>query len=256
MILVGLLPVLFFLVYIFVKDKKKEPISQLLKAFVFGMATCIPAIFIELFLSDLLFGEGGAQGYFENSTEVFASIALTEEALKLLALWLVVRKNPYFDEHFDGIVYAVYVSLGFAAIENVFYLFDNMDSWISVGVMRALMSIPGHYAFGVLMGYFYSLYHFCGRRTNHKLLIFLAPYIAHGIYDSLLEPMPIIGCWGLVILLFIFYRMQRFCQKKLTEQLEKDMVAETPPPPPSSGELPSSTSSMDVPPPPPPPSLS
>lgn len=227
----GLLPVLFFLIFIFVKDTKKEPFWQLTKAFLAGVLICVPCIIMEQGISSVLFGERGAEGFFENAIEVFLSIAFTEEGLKLLALWLVLRNNKYFDEHFDGIVYAVYVSLGFAAVENVFYLFDNMDSWVSVGFMRAFLSIPGHYAFGVLMGYYYSKYHFGGRKFTHLLLIFFAPYLAHALYDALLEPMPVIGYFSIVIMLFLFYRMQRFCQKKLLEQQDKDWRAMMPPPP-------------------------
>ena len=81
--------------------------------------------------------------------------------LILLKNWnVVVRKNKYFDERIDGIVYAVAISMGFAAFENVLYLVDNYEEWLSVGLSRAVLSVPGHYAFAVLMGYYYSKVYF------------------------------------------------------------------------------------------------
>jgi RsiW-degrading membrane proteinase PrsW (M82 family) len=71
-----------------------------------------------------------------------------------------LRNNPYFDEHFDGIVYAVCVGMGFAGLENIMYVFQNMDDWMSVSVARAIFSVPGHFFFAVSMGYFYSCVHF------------------------------------------------------------------------------------------------
>ena len=68
----------------------------------------------------------------------FWGAAIPEEAAKLLMLWLVLRRNRHFDENMDGIVYAVCVSLGFAAVENVEYLFANSESFLSVGFSRAI----------------------------------------------------------------------------------------------------------------------
>ena len=94
-----------------------------------------------------------------STMQAFVVAALPEESFKLLALWLVLRKNPFFDEHFDGIVYAVCVELGFAAVENIFYVFSE-EEWVTVAISRALLAVPGHYAFAILMGYYYSVYHF------------------------------------------------------------------------------------------------
>lgn len=227
MIWAGVLPVVVFLVYIVWKDRKKEPVSQLLKAFLLGMATCIPAIFIEQGISAVLFGdsEPDSEDFFGNAVDAFFVASLTEELLKLLALWLVLRRNRYYDEHYDGIVYAVFVGLGFAMVENVGYLVGNAsEGWVLVAFMRAFLSIPGHYAFAVLMGYFYSLYHFGGHKLHHRLLIFVAPFVAHGLYDTLVNPMPVIGYCSILIMLVLFYMMQRFCQKKLMGQIEKDKM--------------------------------
>ena len=225
MLWAGVLPVVVFLVYVIWKDGKQEPVSELVKAFLLGMTTCVPAIFIEQGIGMVLWGGGdpAPDDFWGNAVDAFFMASLTEELLKLLALWLVLRRNPYFDEHYDGIVYAVFVGLGFAMLENIGYLIGNVEEgWVTVAFMRGIFSVPGHYAFAVLMGYFYSRYHFGGHRLHHLLLIFFVPFVAHGLYDALLNPMPVIGHFGLVIMLVLFYLMQKYCQRKLKEQIGKD----------------------------------
>jgi hypothetical protein len=46
----------------------------------------------------------------------------------------------YFSQKFDGIVYAVFVSMGFAAIENIMYVFDY---GYQTGLVRAFTAVPG-----------------------------------------------------------------------------------------------------------------
>ncbi len=155
----------------------------------------------------------------------FLCAAVPEETLKLIALWLVLRRNPYFDEHFDGIVYAVCVSLGFAAVENVGYVLNHEEAWVSVAVTRALMAVPGHYAFAVFMGYYYSMYHFVRHDTTTAISILLVPVLAHGIYDSLaMSSMvnPLIGGLGFVFLIFFCIKMQRVAYDRLTQMIDRD----------------------------------
>jgi len=150
--------------------------------------------------------------------------SIPEESFKLLALWLVLRKNPYFDEHFDGIVYSVCVGLGFATIENIFYVVGDGD-WASVGIMRAIFSVPGHYAFAVLMGYYYAQYHFVKRSFFNGICIWAVPVIAHGIYDSIVMNIGINDYLVLPILaLLIFFcvKMHKMCKKKIVAQLALD----------------------------------
>ena len=155
---VALLPAIALLYYIWKKDKQKEPTSWLLKAVVGGAAICIPVAILEMGISTVLFGEDANPTNVLGTTAMaFFDAALPEETFKLLVLWIVLRKNPYFDEHFDGIVYAVCVGLGFAAVENVGYVMSDEDNWVSVAIARSLLAVPGHYAFAVLMGYYYSI---------------------------------------------------------------------------------------------------
>ena len=223
--LAALLPPILLLLFVWHKDATKEPFRQLFKAVIFGALICIPAVFWESFMGTLLFNGEEPTTIIGTTLNAFLCAAVPEETLKLIALWLVLRRNPYFDEHFDGIVYAVCVSLGFAAVENVGYVLNHEEAWVSVAVTRALMAVPGHYAFAVFMGYYYSMYHFVRHDTTTAISILLVPVLAHGIYDSLaMSSMvnPLIGGLGFVFLNFFCIKMQRVAYDRLTQMIGLD----------------------------------
>ncbi len=223
--LAALLPPILLLLFVWHKDATKEPFRQLLKTVIFGALICIPAVFWESFMGTLLFNGEEPTTIIGTTLDAFLCAAVPEETLKLIALWLVLRRNPYFDEHFDGIVYAVCVSLGFAAVENVGYVLNHEEAWVSVAVTRALMAVPGHYAFAVFMGYYYSMYHFVRRDTTTAISILLVPVLAHGIYDSLaMSSMvnPLIGGLGFVFLIFFCIKMQRVAYDRLKQMIGLD----------------------------------
>ena len=187
MLAASLLPAVLLLLYIWKKDTQKEPTYMLVKAVAWGIGIIIPVAVVEKMVQLMLFGENGSPAtLFDTTAVAFLVAAIPEEGFKLLALWMVLKKNPFFDEHFDGIVYAVCVGLGFAAVENVSYVFSHED-WASVAISRALLAVPGHYAFAVLMGYYYSVYHFVNRSPKVAMCVLLAPVLAHGIYDALMS---------------------------------------------------------------------
>jgi len=180
----SLLPVIILWLYIWRKDPKPEPLWWLLKATLMGMVICVPIGIVEMGVKSLIFGEReNPAGMMDAIAEAFLVPALTEETFKLIALWLVLRKNPFFDEHFDGIVYAVCIGLGFATVENILYVFECED-WLQVAAIRALLAVPGHYAFAIFMGYYYSVYHFVCHSRRNAICILLIPILAHGIYDG------------------------------------------------------------------------
>ena len=222
---VALLPAIILWIYIFKKDAKPEPKGQIWKAILLGAATVIPIVWMETCVSNFLFGEGGqATSFISHCADAFLVAAIPEEAFKLLALWIVLRKNPYFDEHFDAIVYSVCVGLGFATVENIGYVVLD-DNWASVGLMRAIFSVPGHYAFAVLMGYYYAQYHFVKRSFLNWICILAVPVLAHGVYDAIVMNIGINDYLVLpIIALLIFFcvKMHKICKKKITAQLELD----------------------------------
>jgi RsiW-degrading membrane proteinase PrsW (M82 family) len=223
---VAILPVFLLWIHIWRRDARPEPLGQLLKATWWGVLIAIPAVLVETVIEIILFGNGGeGSGWMDNVVSAFCVAAIPEETLKLTALWLVVRKNPYFDEHFDGIVYAVYVSLGFAAIENISYLYTYYDSFLQTGILRALLAVPGHYAFGILMGFFYSLYYFVNRSQRNKMFILVAPVLAHGIYDTLAffgEVSPTLGGIGFIGIVFFCVKLHKFCYKRIQSHIHRD----------------------------------
>lgn len=125
----ALLPAVVLLIYIYIKDRvEKEPIGLLLTLFALGAVICLPAALIEEIFSVVIDGvfstfayDIGGSLYLMSGTNklyVFVSnfigVALVEEGLKFLILILVTRKNKNFNSLFDGIIYSVFVSLGFA----------------------------------------------------------------------------------------------------------------------------------------------
>lgn len=220
----ALLPAIILWVYIWRKDPQPEPTTQLIKAVIYGMVLCLLAYIIESALEILIFGANeGPSTLFGTTIDAFIVAALPEEGLKLFALWLILSGNPYFDEHFDGIIYAVSIGLGFAAVENVFYLFGNMDEWQYVAFARAFLSVPGHYAFAIMMGYYYSVHHFTDHSTKTAIKILLIPVLAHGCYDAIAlsgKVEPEIGGISAIVLIYFCIKMHKYVRKEMLEQLD------------------------------------
>ena len=181
-LLASLAPVFIILFYIYFRDKyEKEPLGMLVKALLGGILIIIPVIFVERWLSALspFTSKVGAAAW-----HAFVVAGSTEEAFKYLALYLLIWKSPSFNEKFDGIVYAVFVSLGFAAVENVMYV---MDGGLQTAAMRALTAIPAHAIFGVTMGYYLGIAHMYEElRKQYMLRAIAIPVLLHGIYDFIL----------------------------------------------------------------------
>lgn len=222
----ALLPAIFLWLYIWKKDSQPEPSKWLAKASLLGMGIFIPLIFIEPIIQLCLFGYEEPTTLFGTTIKAFIVAALPEEAFKLLALWLILRKNPYFDEHFDGIVYAVCVGLGFAAIENLFYIVNNEGNWFSVAIARAFLAVPGHYAFAILMGYYYSVYHFVNHSPKVVACVLLVPILAHGAYDAIAMSGIInqyIGGLSFFVLIYFCVKMHKVAKKTVLSLVERDI---------------------------------
>jgi RsiW-degrading membrane proteinase PrsW (M82 family) len=156
----------------------------------------------------------------------FFGAAIPEETAKLFMLWLFLRKCKDFDERMDGIVYAVCVGMGFAAFENVEYLFAAGTDWVTTGIGRSLTAIPGHFGFAVLMGYYFSLNHFDKYRAPMAgLKMWLYPVLAHGIYDTVAMMASVTpqlsGAITIAILLFCF-QMVKWARQSMKKHLIAD----------------------------------
>lgn len=167
-------------IYIFLKDiYNKEPKRLLLASFLLGVLTIIPPFFFEKTL----------QPFFNNSllhTGLFAFsvVAFSEEFSKFFVLryYCYTRKN--FDEPLDGIVYSVMISMGFATIENIIYVFNY---GYSTAIIRMFLSVPAHATFAVVMGYFAGKAKFDSKNSFRLLTtgLFWAVFF-HGSFDFFL----------------------------------------------------------------------
>ncbi len=204
-ILAAIAPVIIILAYIYFRDKyEKEPIKLLVIALISGMLTVIPVLFVEGFIVDI--GE-----HFDFSQRVwafytaFGVAAFSEEAFKFIAFLLIIWRSKEYNERFDGIVYAVFISLGFAFVENVKYL---MSYGTEIAFMRGILAVPAHALFGVTMGYYFSLSKFSVlKKDKNKFFAFaiIFPIILHGSYDFILmadEPMGMLAFIPFIIYLW------------------------------------------------------
>lgn len=171
-------------IFIYLKDKyNKEPFGLLLISFIFGMLSIIPAIILQL-LSGISTEHLGGQNMASVALFAYGVVGLSEEISKFLVLRLYCYPKRAFDDPFDGIVYAVMVSMGFATLENIGYV---MQHGIGTGITRMFLSVPAHATFGVLMGYYTGLAKFDPSKRNYYFLMaILWPVIFHGSFDFFL----------------------------------------------------------------------
>lgn len=174
----SVLPVVLLMIYIYRQDKyEKEPIGLLIRAFVGGMI----AIPLDLALVTLIHGVFYSETVFYSA---FIEAGFCEEFCKFAILFLTIWWNKNFNEYMDGIVYATFVGLGFACVENILYVFGG---GIGTGIVRALLSVPGHFLFAVIMGYFFSLAKFNEKgRFGYLMTGLFGAVLAHGLFDWLL----------------------------------------------------------------------
>ena len=226
-LITALLPIALLVYYIYHKDKKSpEPTGQLVKAFFYGILSIPLSFCMSIPLGLIGVYPAEATSILGSISAAFFGAAIPEEIAKFIMLWLLLRKNPYFDEKMDGIVYAVCVSLGFAALENIMYLFTNAESYVSVGIARAIFAVPGHFCFGILMGYYYSLAKFYPKAPKkNKALILVAPIVVHGIYDSILfiiNVTPAISGILMIVFLVFCHKMWKYGSKSIADHLCRD----------------------------------
>ena len=198
---IAVLPVIVLMIYIYRQDKyQKEPIKTLAKAFIGGMIAIPLDILIVTGIDGVLGDTFIANTVFFTA---FLEAGIPEEFSKFLIFMIFIWRDKNFDEYFDGIVYASFIGLGFACVENIGYVFEY---GFQTGVVRALLSVPGHFLFGVVMGYFLSLAKFHPEKRSRLLLSgLLLSMLAHGLFDWLLmvaSVLPIVG--GIIYIVFIW----------------------------------------------------
>lgn len=187
LIAAAVIPAIVLLVKVYRADKlEKEPPGLLFSLVIYGIIATGFAAALErlgMFLLNRLFP---AYSLTYQLLLYFAVVGLSEEGLKYLLLKKCTWHSPHFNCRFDGVVYAVFVSLGFALWENIGYV---LRYGFSTAMIRAVTAVPGHACFGVFMGAWYGIakkYEFYGREELSRLYRFLAvllPVLLHGTYD-------------------------------------------------------------------------
>ena len=206
LLIAAIIPVIALGYYIYKKDFNKEPIGVLMKLFVLGFFAAIPVLIVELLASKFI-STDDVGNFFILFINTFLSIALVEEFFKWLVSYYLGYKSQDFDEIYDIIVYSVFASLGFACIENILYVYSM---GLGTAIMRALLSIPGHTCFGVIMGYYlarmkiYSIQKNDAMKNKNFVLSLIVPSLAHTLYDSFLFESTGGNMHGLLFLSFFF----------------------------------------------------
>ena len=223
-LLAALLPACVLFWYVYTRDITPEPKNVVMKGFLYGV--------IATFASTLISGPLMALGLYTNEPATFWGSVMTaffgaaipEETAKLFMLWLLLRKCKDFDERYDGIVYATAVGLGFASFENIMYLASSGFGFFQVAISRAFLAVPGHFAFAVIMGYYYSIRHFSwkpGEKKAAGVKMWLYPVLLHGVYDTICFVSGISENGSLLltfVLLFFCFRLFKYTRNKIISE--------------------------------------
>ncbi|MBK6935360.1 MAG: PrsW family intramembrane metalloprotease [Bacteroidales bacterium] len=190
-IILALIPALFFLLLVYFKDKyKPEPFKYLFFAFFSWYASHYTSFIFRKY------------AFFEYQTKftirtqcIYRSIffvALIEEGIKFLFFRWFIWPKKYFDEPIDGVVYMVAIGMGFAFLENLAFIFNDLSHIWTVALMRAIMPTPAHFVFAVAMGYYFGYARFNLVKRKNKLMFigFMITFGSHGFYDYLLMLVP------------------------------------------------------------------
>jgi len=187
LILAAVLPAAYLLLRVYQSDRlEREPPRLLIGLVLLGMVSTALAGGAEQLGQRILiwFLAEGTVGY--NALFYFLVVGPAEEGFKYAVLRWRTWRHPEFDCQYDGVVYAVFVSLGFALWENIGYV---LMYGISTALARAFTAVPGHACFGVFMGVWYGaakrhdLYGEAERSKRERRLCVIVPALLHGCYD-------------------------------------------------------------------------
>jgi len=217
-ILAAVLPAWILLRYIYRHDTvEKEPMGLLVSLLGMGVLSALCSILLERIGQTLLYWLMDPGSPYFTVVLAFVVVALVEEGTKFFFLKWRTWRNPHFNYRFDGIVYAVFVSLGFAAYENIGYV---LNYGLSVALPRALLAVPAHMSFAVFMGVFYSrakLMAVDGDNWGCRINLgvgYLIAVLLHGAYDACAlsgSNLAVIAFAGLVLVMFlsVFFLIKR-----------------------------------------------
>ncbi len=184
LLLLAVAPAMIIIIYIYFKDKfEKEPILFLFKNFLLGATVSILITLILGTIVSMLIPITDDKSILQMFIKAFVIVALVEEFSKYLIVRYYAQRNKEFNEPFDGIVYAVMVSMGFAVLENILYVFQY---GVATGITRAFTAVPAHATFAILMGYFMGKAKFSKNKMRLNFTGLLFATLFHGAYDFFL----------------------------------------------------------------------
>jgi RsiW-degrading membrane proteinase PrsW (M82 family) len=210
-------PALYLAILIYGKDKyDPEPKRVLFMAFLWGCFSALPALALES--AWMALGFGPSYNIIWMAVHAFIVVGLSEELSKFVMLRLHAYRQPAFNEPFDGIVYASFVALGFATVENLSYVFsaEQGDGFI-VALTRMFTAVPAHFSFGVIMGYYVGLAKFLPERRFEMMFKgVLFATLWHGAYDFFIMQQNIPGL-GIITVIVLWHaiKMSRKSIKKM-----------------------------------------
>ena len=203
LIFAAVIPAIFLMVRVYRSDRLEKESRALLRSLaVAGVLSSLLALVEERVLSTILGAVVPAGTVLYNVILYFVIVAFSEESSKLIFLRKRTWQNPEFNCQYDGVVYAVFVSLGFALWENISYV---MSYGFSAAIVRAITAIPGHACFGVFMGIFYGIakkYDRLGAQGKAKFygaLSLTIPAFLHGAYDYIASLQQMQSGWYFVV---------------------------------------------------------
>ena len=175
-------PSFLLLAYFRERDLNPEPARMLWRTFGWGVAICLPVIPVELAVGKLI-APLSALPYAHGLAHALLGAAVPEELFKFAVVVLVCMRSSEFDEPMDGIVYGAVASLGFATLENLFYVMGDEHS-LRVAILRAVTAVPGHAFLGAIMGYYAGQARFgAGSRAANWVKAVAIPVALHTFYD-------------------------------------------------------------------------
>lgn len=223
-----LLPIVFWAVYHYYKDHDlPEPVSHLALAFVFGLLAAGVSQSLYIALEPL--GMRYDAGYLaETNTAGLLAYALLvigpiEELSKLLFFVLIVIRFDEFDEPLDGIIYASFIGLGYAAIENWQYLqyLTPLEA-----VARGFASPVVHIVFASIWGRWIGRAVVEGKPILPATLAsFALTALLHGVYDFMVLLQPYSALPGAAALIVSIWVWRLLLLRRLQNEAARDRAA-------------------------------
>ena len=174
----AVVPALLLLRYFYKQDLLPEPRSVLMRTFALGILATVPIVIVGIPLRFVLVEM--PRPFWHALFISFICAGLVEELFKLCVVTGYSARNPAFDEPMDGVVYGVAASLGFAALENILYVYSG--GW-GVALIRAFTAVPTHACLGALLGHYVGQARFSGNGRGLILKGFVIAVVMHGLYD-------------------------------------------------------------------------